>query len=487
MYHYLSAIQKKEVVNRIVSGESITALSKEKGISRTIIYRWLMEFKKTKEAKAESLFESKRPKGDKHWRHIPGVKEEVLRIVKDDPALSPSRISQKLKTVRKEKVPSTYGIYSLMKKLRLNRYHGRLAFSEAAILIAEDTQNDKRDSKSEVKIGKSVQSHNGNLLNGVLIVSLFFLSLSVSLYTVRMAHISFPAPFAIAKKIFTGISASLPFLSKRDIFTNKLNDIKSIQNTTIEATTKPIAFSNFSGQPQNFNWGALVLNSDKSIYTMGDTVHLSFGILDSSGRTICNANLIAKVTSPLNEDSYLSMRSGSIHMRPGCGNFTKEAADYTASYAPSVIGKYEVELIAETDAGAFSQKSSFTVATLPTFSVTHEAPSRIYPPTLYPVLMDVTSNQDFTGEIREEAASQFTILPLQGTQSFQIIKRDQHSSVISWLVALKRGQSARLGYLIQTPTASPAHYALSGLVFLQADSVKFAEPTGWNLVIDSVN
>src|SRR3989344_3303591 len=66
----------------------------------------------------------------------------------------------------------------------------------------------------------------------------------------------------------------------------------------------------------SFLWGVLVVNTDKSIYTLGNIAKLSFGVLDNFGRTLCDAHITATITAPSGAVTTRSTEDGSIVSSP---------------------------------------------------------------------------------------------------------------------------------------------------------------------------
>jgi len=99
---------------------------------------------------------------------------------------------------------------------------------------------------------------------------------------------------------------------------------------------------------QEFEWGVLTANTDKTIYQPNDIANLYFGVLDSSGHTICDAAISIKITDPQGSVSYLG---GNPSGECGNDNIT-DIPDYSAIYQTTIPGKYEVEVVANNANGA---------------------------------------------------------------------------------------------------------------------------------------
>ena len=70
---------------------------------------------------------------------------------------------------------------------------------------------------------------------------------------------------------------------------------------------------------QNFTWGVLAINTNKSIYSPNEVAKLSFAVLDEGGKMVCEASLklnIKNEISKINEE--LSTENGGIKVNPAC-------------------------------------------------------------------------------------------------------------------------------------------------------------------------
>ncbi|MDP3955254.1 MAG: helix-turn-helix domain-containing protein, partial [bacterium] len=124
---------KAAIMRRFESGEKVSYLCREFGISRTIFYRWLKRYQKAREGEREAALGVLRPEGEKHWRYKSGAKELVLKIVIEHPEFSVHKISEEAAKRWGRSVWSSYGVWSNLKKLNLNTYIQRLAFAQITV------------------------------------------------------------------------------------------------------------------------------------------------------------------------------------------------------------------------------------------------------------------------------------------------------------------------------------------------------------------
>ena len=163
---------------------------------------------------------------------------------------------------------------------------------------------------------------------------------------------------------------------------------------------------------QDFTWGVLAINTNKSIYTPRETVKLGFGTLDNEGRTLCNSRLILKIKYQKSKiEDELSTENGRIKPSGECSqNSVTNLADYLAEFQVQGIGTYRLHLTARTDAGERSIDDKFEVRESVPFDIERTSyPTRIYPPAEYPVTIKVTANENFRGEVVESVPESFDI------------------------------------------------------------------------------
>jgi len=172
---------------------------------------------------------------------------------------------------------------------------------------------------------------------------------------------------------------------------------------------------------QDFTWGVLAINPNKSVYLTNETAKLSMAVLDEEGEMICNANLKLKIINEnLEIDSTLSTDNGLIKVNNVCNKkeFTL-IPDYETEYKVGEEGIYEMELTAVTENGIFSISDSFEVKDSVPFDVERITATRIFPPEIYPVTLKIKANKDFSGIITETVPASFNIpdLPPNATVS----------------------------------------------------------------------
>jgi hypothetical protein len=291
---------------------------------------------------------------------------------------------------------------------------------------------------------------------------------------------------------------------------------------------------------QDFTWGVLAINTNKSIYTANnytasneqyatsneqgsEKVYIQMAALRDDGHTICDARLRLQILNPKSEILNLSTEDGTIQKSGECGpdNVTNKP-DYFAYYpiveadgTPAenadktlMPGIYQMKLT-NLDNG-YEIEDSFEVRDSVPFDVERIGPTRIYPPAAYEMKMIIKVNQDFEGKVIETVPANFEILEADSTliknadntpmsASNQLSALDQRTNQrlsasintenatkqIIWEVTWKAGEEYELRYQFDAPDVSPYLYLLGPLEFYQHQSAIFAEQRQWQIAADA--
>ncbi len=176
---------------------------------------------------------------------------------------------------------------------------------------------------------------------------------------------------------------------------------------------------------QDFTWGVLALNTNKSLYTPSSIADLSIAVLDDKGVTVCNAEVNLDIKSPSGVVTHLTTEDNSIVVNNQCSSHDMSViADYEAHFPLTSKGDYEVTLTASTPNGTNSINDNMHVAESVDFDVERVSATRLYPENTYPMIFHVVANQDFSGNIAETVPANFQITPIsqQNISSFDNIK-----------------------------------------------------------------
>ena len=181
---------------------------------------------------------------------------------------------------------------------------------------------------------------------------------------------------------------------------------------------------------QDFTWGVLAINTNKSIYLPNEVAKLSMAVLDEMGSMVCNASVILNIKDPTGNTTSLSTENGAIKVNPQCSlkDFTL-IPDYETDYKVGGVGLYELSLFANTQNGNYSITDSFEVRAEVPFDVERIGPTRIYPPKDYPVEFNIYASEDFEGTISETVPDSFEVYQLEGAIAFGKVTEFLASSV----------------------------------------------------------
>ncbi|MEK7617372.1 MAG: hypothetical protein AAB414_04945, partial [Patescibacteria group bacterium] len=98
-------------------------------------------------------------------------------------------------------------------------------------------------------------------------------------------------------------------------------------------------------QEQDFTWGVLAININKSIYLENENSFIGIGVLDDAGRVVCNADVILEIINPLNQKTTLTTTNGDIKISPECQVLgVTELPDYYTTYSVDGVGTYAMNL-----------------------------------------------------------------------------------------------------------------------------------------------
>ncbi|MCH7759431.1 hypothetical protein IID20_03680 [Patescibacteria group bacterium] len=204
---------------------------------------------------------------------------------------------------------------------------------------------------------------------------------------------------------------------------------------------------------QEFRWGVLAINTNKSIYLPDEQAYLQMGALRDDGHTICDADLKLEIISPNGIVDYPKVEISGLCS----GNNVVEVPDYFAYYAVTGIGEYQMKLInLDND---YEIIDFFEVWESVPFDIERIGPTRIYPLADYQITFKIKVNQDFIGQVRESVPPGFEI---SADQKAQIITNIKVRKII-WSVDWQAGETHELRYSFDAPDISPYLYLLGPL------------------------
>jgi hypothetical protein len=245
---------------------------------------------------------------------------------------------------------------------------------------------------------------------------------------------------------------------------------------------------------QDFTWGVLAFNSNKSIYTEGEQAYLQMAVIDNNGDTICYADLNLEITAPDGSIATLSSANGLISKSGKCGpNNVVYTPDYFSNYNLAGAGKYQIKLTANTLEGEKEILDSFEVRETVDFDVERISATRIYPKADYQMLIKIKANQDYSGEIKEIIPKGFKIVEqkisnIQETiteqitnSNFQIYNQDEEDVLVWDNIVMQKGDEVQIVYKYDAPDISPEFYLMGPLQIGD-----FKEAREWQIASDAV-
>lgn len=209
-------------------------------------------------------------------------------------------------------------------------------------------------------------------------------------------------------------------------------DSPAVLNVSLSETIKPgkyrLVVTDGEGQVtvQDFSWGVLAINLNKSIYAPNEVASLSMAVLDEGGMMVCDASLSLRIRKIVGwEENYevteevLSTENGRIWVNKECliKDYV-ERADYEAVYQLAEVGRYDLRLTAVTENGEYQIEDKIEVRESVPFDIERVGHTRLFPPVTYPMQMTIKAFEDFEGEIIETVPASFAITPLTGVVEF---------------------------------------------------------------------
>ena len=241
---------------------------------------------------------------------------------------------------------------------------------------------------------------------------------------------------------------------------------------------------------QNFTWGVLAINFDKTVYQPGDDAYVQMAVLNDVGHTLCMASVDLSITSPSGVVTHFTTTDGTVVREPQCGpDNVISVPDYYSHYTvPNEIGSYDVVLTAVTDNGTKTVTDSFSVQSSTPYTIVRSAPTRIYPWAIYPVTLHVTAAQNWTGDITEVVPASFIISQPQNSQHYDDTTMHIADQTITWHVSLVAGQETTLGYSFDAPNISPEFFLIGPATLSingNANNTVFSENRSWQIASDA--
>lgn len=203
-----------------------------------------------------------------------------------------------------------------------------------------------------------------------------------------------------------------------------------------------------------FQWGLLSINSNKTEYSQNDVVSVSMGALTSNGNTVCNATLNLYIANP---NGFIT--NPPVTASGQCfGNNVTDVPDYSAQFIADAPGTYEMYLERLDDNGNIISHTvdTFLVAENQQITIERNGPTRIYPPSMYPMELTVHGLRSaFQGELIERVPGNFRVYNTDA----RIRTMDGYTELV-WDLSIVAGESQTVSYEFDAPDLSPYLYEL---------------------------
>lgn len=455
-YKIFNKKEKIDLIMRHQSGESISKLAKEEGISRTIFYKWMSEYAVLENK--ELALQDRRARGVKHWRFMPGMNDLIKEIVYQNPQLSLSAIVSWARAEGHQ--ISKSGVYYILKRLELSTYDARLSY------IASINTSGVGSGRVEFK-RDPISENLAFYMPQFAVFTLFWLVFSYLL-----------------------LQAKTPYNTKL----HRVDIATVMQNTIINISHKAdkIKFVMPIESKQDFRWGALAINSPKSQDSSHQAARVGFGLVDHAGNTICNAQLGLQILSQSGKKVFDSNVSNqSIRQSSNC---SLQSVTNTPDYQVEIptltqAGDYKLHVLANTYEGERQFESKLIVSDNAPIEIKRESyPTRIFPLASYPVEISIKIKQDFKGVISDNFPKGIKASKVS-LGGLVIAKQGNNDQVIRWRVEWKKGETHKMKYVLNFPQIWPEFYEIGPLKFTDEASGQliFQESKYWQIVADALD
>src|SRR4030065_854455 len=285
--------------------------------------------------------------------------------------------------------------------------------------------------------------------------------------------------------------------------TNNINlDTKDL---TPGSYTLKITDSDGNSIEQDFTWGVLAINTNKSIFSPQEDAKISMAVLNDSGKMVCDAKVKLEIRNPKSESLTLSTDNKTIKVNAECEikDYTL-TPDYESIYKTSEPGTYTMSLTATTNNGTRSITDSFEVRQNPEYDIERITATRLYPVNDYPVILNIKANQDFQGIVQEKVEQNFEVHYLsseelnkkfgltenleKGLVSTLPGSHNENDNILKWQVNWKKGETYTVAYYYNPPDKSPDFFTIGPLELInnQGQTV-FQELRVWQLANDDIS
>ncbi len=210
-----------------------------------------------------------------------------------------------------------------------------------------------------------------------------------------------------------------------------------------------------------FQWGLLAINTDQTTYRTDDIVSVSAGALTINGNTLCNADLRLYVVAP---DGAITQQA--VDPSGQCnGNNVVDVPDYSTELVATEEGTYDLFLERVDEDGVVISHTtmSFMVEPDPALVIERTGPTRIFPPSPYPMELTVKTSNGFDGALIERVPNTFKVTAPGAT-----IEDVDGVLEIRWDISILSGHEKTVSYTFDAPDISPFLYELGAASLVSA-------------------
>ena len=251
---------------------------------------------------------------------------------------------------------------------------------------------------------------------------------------------------------------------------------------------------------QDFSWGVLAMNFNKSMYVPSEEAYIQMAVLDESGHTVCGAAAELRITNyELRIDETLTVENGGIKLSEQCGPETVTSEpDYYVRYVFSEAGEYEFTM----RTGEKEIRETIVVAEERLFDIERLGPTRIWPKADYGFRIVVKPGEDFKGDIVESVPTGFKISnvdfrmsntdgrdPYGANYKYYEIEEDGVKKLVWQDVEIFAGDELEISYTFDAPDRSPELYLVGPLALKEAElpiGSSASENRRWQIASDAV-
>lgn len=258
---------------------------------------------------------------------------------------------------------------------------------------------------------------------------------------------------------------------------------------------------------QSFSWGVIALNHNKAVYQENETAYLQMGIVDESGHTVCDAELMLEIEAPDGEimSFYTETEGqpGNIMKSTECGPETvTDVPDYYTYYDLKEAGSYFVKLIATTSNGVKEINDEIIVVNKNDLEagekfvdIERQNATRIYPKEDYSMTIKVKTDEAYRGDIVEYLPARFKLVrqniqitnnklrdPFGSEYKFEVIENEIEKKLVWTDIELNAGDELEITYVYDAPDRAPDLFLLGPLSF-----DNYIEKRQWQIASDAVN